>query len=251
MARKRGQKALYEAIGRANSSASQSDTFEGVSEQSATSYPVKQERIDWKPKVVQFNYERIELTLPYTWASGIVLLVVMVVLVAFRLGQLSSAGRPVVSLAVFDGNESTPTLEETDTLIGSDGGLDIASEKESEVVITDPHIEMPVEFGNAILIQAYHQKKDLVPVQKYFRKYNIDTELVKIDKTFYLATSERFTKFRNVPENRIYTVIKRIADIGKGYKATPPLDSFAPHRFSDAYPITFDEQFKGDVVNVN
>ena len=258
MARKRGQKALYEAIGKAHSRASHQDAPEGVSkhgsERSATSYPVRHDRIDWKPKAVQFNYDRIELTLPYTWATGVVLLLVMIVLASFRLGQLSKPGQPVVSLAVFDGNEDMSVLNEPGAR-GRENASGLVDVSGKESTDTESNAEkptnFPVELGNAVVIQAFHRLDDLVAVQTYFRYHGIDTDIIQTDEAFYLVTSERFSKARNVPGNRINTVIKKIAALGKSYKAKPPLDSFAPHRFDDAWPITFNDEFKGVVINVN
>lgn len=110
MARYRGQKALYEAISQAKTKPCRLSP--GQTGTSATEAPAQQvqsqsepqvaqdlpaeevippsPQVRWfRPRVIQFNNGRVELTIPYPIAIAVVLAFILIILAAFRLGQRS------------------------------------------------------------------------------------------------------------------------------------------------------------------
>lgn len=110
MARYRGQKALYEVISQAKTKPGRLSP--GQTGTSATEAPAQEAQVQSEPQVVQdlpgpelvpaspqvrwlrpraiqFNNGRVELTIPYPIAIALVLAFILIILAAFRLGQRS------------------------------------------------------------------------------------------------------------------------------------------------------------------
>jgi len=104
MARYRGQKALYEVIDKTRLKPSEpgsvgplrassdsnpgSDATLQKAEEPVPESTVPSPAVRWqRPRPVQFNAGRLELTIPYPIAVAIVLALVLVVLAAYRWGQ--------------------------------------------------------------------------------------------------------------------------------------------------------------------
>ena len=109
MARYRGQKALYEVIGQARLRPVEAESAEPLrpsqpADLTVASPPVAVDpapepsttpgpTVRWqRPRPIQFNAGRIELTIPYPIAVAIVLALVVMLLVAYRWGQGNPPG---------------------------------------------------------------------------------------------------------------------------------------------------------------
>ena len=107
MARKRGKKALYEVMSKARKKPGFGRTLEkmlpekpvskkeeivevAVKKRSATDVETSKTAAKWwrKPRVVQFNVGRIEFSMPYQLGVALVLGSVLLIVAAFRLGQI-------------------------------------------------------------------------------------------------------------------------------------------------------------------
>jgi len=192
------------------------------------------------------NEGRVEFTFSYTVASGLVLLVVFVILLAFRLGQKygNVAERPA-SPAVSENNLDA-RAGSMRAALPNDELTPAAAPRRS----TPEYYEKPVEPGNAIVIQQYHAVADLVPVKRYFADHGIETEIVRSGDDYFLVTVERFSENPNNPGTQGYRVKQRIVELGKNYRAEPGRESFAPNYFKDAYGRKFEDDFKGEIIDV-
>ena len=179
-----------------------------------------------KPRTVQFNAGRVEFSLPYPIAIAVVLGLVVVVLVAFRAGQLSyrvseaKSNNPPVNVG---GNREDPVVrQETNTITRT-------REDAGNVGAVTP-------TGNNVIVLVQHgARADLEPVRTHFSGYGIETEIVNWDGKYYLITKARFRSFGAGTDG--YVAKQRIAEVGAKYKGKAPegYESFAPHYFSDAY----------------
>lgn len=86
--------------------------------------------------------------------------------------------------------------------------------------------------NNVIVIQAYFQRKDLVPVKEYFEKNGIETEILE-NRYFRLVTKQRYQGFGSGSDGE--TGLNKIKEIGVKYKAPSGYESFRPNLFQDAY----------------
>ncbi len=248
MAHYRGQKALYEAMSRASSRSRAKTTHGGIAEQQVES-PTEAEgthnaKIHWKPKVFQLHSGRVELALPYSAIAVFSVVFVLALVASFRLGQ------NVQPLARLASQQPPPpaaaqgTGEQSEAIEGTN----------EEVIPPAEAADLPsplVRPGSTIVIQQYDTREDLIPVQQFFAGWGIGTEIVQTDKAYYLFTVERFSSLRLKEGTREYTLQQRIVGLGQEYKAPPGRESFAPHRFRDAYLKPLDENYNGEVIHVN
>ena len=105
---------------------------------------------------------------------------------------------------------------------------------ESEVVPVTP------QGNNVIVIQAYFQSRDLVPVQEHFAKYGVATEIHERRNYYFLVTKERYNSFSldrgSLDSTRDGDVaLMKIEKIGAKYKAPQGYESFKANMFGDAY----------------
>jgi hypothetical protein len=258
MSRYRGQKALYEVIGRSRSRTrlSQDRSIEplrapdAIKEKEARSREAEtdnthNEQIRWEPRAIQFNSGRIELLLPYPVVFILALAVLIVILAAFKLGQSSGseAPKPRVDL----GQQNSPMNASS----GETGGVQGAAAGQTEIKEENTKIvfDGTVRAGNAILIQEYGELVDLVPVKRFFAEGGIATEIIGTGTTFFLVTKERFAGNPDKEGSPGFLLKQRIIELGTKYQA--PLDRARFAGFGKAYGMYFKEQFKGEVVNVD
>ena len=104
MARKRGKKALYEVMSKARKKPGFGRTLEKMrpkkpvpkkdepvtNKKSAADVETSKTAAKWwrKPRVVQFNVGRVEFSMPYQLGVALVLGSVLLIVAAFRLGQM-------------------------------------------------------------------------------------------------------------------------------------------------------------------
>lgn len=181
-----------------------------------------------RPRVVQVNAGRIEFSLPYQLAIALLLGLVLVLLVAYRLGQMSySTQQPT------EGGSNASPAQEAGT------GKAVVMDRTATAPPGPAETTQPVEPGgkNVIVIVEYDKKRDLIPVQEHFRKYGIETEIVPgRNGRYFLWTKERYDSLG--PRTRYERDLNSVKRAGALYKdkAKPGYETFAPHYFSDAYP---------------
>jgi hypothetical protein len=262
MARKRGKMALYEVMSKAHGRAEQSRTIEPLQPQKKPEpvisvkpvpvveeieVPEVQETVNWrkKPRYLQYNLGRIEFSIPYQLAITAGLGLLLLLLLAFRFGQYSSRQQPVSPPAgnsvVGDNSRSgtalpglaspatrpTTEIDNTERTVSSTTGTPVS--RENITTLGDP------DGTNVIVIAEYKAVRDLQPVQQFFSENGIPTQLYQVGDKVQLWTVDKFKDNPANPGTKGNEVIKYIEKIGKNYKAPDNYESFAPHKFSDAY----------------
>ena len=248
MARKRSKKALYEVMSKARNKPGYGRTLDKMrpkkpvpkkdepvtNQKSAADVETSKAAAKWwrKPRIVQFNVGRIEFSMPYQLAVALVLGFVLLVLAAFRLGQVyyltdQRAIGPAEKMPQI--NRENPIEQELTNIkeppkpIEDSSLLDV---KELEPVKpTGNNVIVMVEFG---------AHADLVPVRDHFAEYGIETEIVTGNGRYFLQTKNRYDN----PGTRGtdgYKALQEIIKVGAEYKAPPNYEPFAPNFFSDAY----------------
>jgi hypothetical protein len=195
----------------------------------AAGQPEPKAAVRWhaKPRVVQFNAGRIEMSVPYPVALVCVLGVVAMVLVAFRLGQKPAGVLPAES-------PQTPAAD-----AGRQAQADIRlPERSAPVVVTPPPAPVKpavVSKGdNYIVITQYLTDRDLKPVQEHFARFGIETVIENTGGRYFLVTKELYeSPLKSGSDGSV--ALKRIREVGAQYKALQGYESFRPNLFSDAY----------------
>jgi len=229
MARSRKKMALYEVIGKTWPKSGHAKTVEKLHpEKSAKDEPVAEDAttqrperaIRWlkRPRIVQFNAGRIELSMPYQLAIALLLAIVLLILISYRLGQISylSKQKPIDSSV----NRPGPIKKTTPNV------------RKSEPVVS--------KGDNRIVIQTYKFSADLEPVKRHFAQAGIETEIRKIGNWYYLLTKDKYENpKRQGTDGNIAR--QKIIEWGAKYKAPPGFETFAPKLFSDAYGMKFED----------
>jgi len=257
MSRYRGQKALYEVIGRSRSKtrSNQGRLIEPLHAPEAVKEPKPEleeaetnnahnEQIRWEPRAIQFNSGRVELLLPYPVVFILALGVLIVMLAAFKLGQASSSGNREARIDLDQKNSQANASS------GEPGQVNaVLGQTEKKEEAKQSVFDGTVRPGNAILIQEHGSLPDLVPVKQFFAERGIATEIIRTGNTFLLVTRERFAGNPDLQGAQGYPLKQRIIELGTNYQAPPDRARFTG--FADAYGKYFKEQFQGEVVNVD
>jgi hypothetical protein len=177
-----------------------------------------------RPRMLQVNAGRIEISIPYQLGIAVLLGVVLAVLVVFRLGQLSYA-----------------SSEKTAGTKPSKAKAAAKKPRPAAVVETKPQAPRPervqpveTKGSNWIVIQTYQVASQLQPVKEYFARFRIETEIRKIGAWYYLVTKDKYDNPERAGTDG-YRAKQRIIELGANYKAPPGYESFGAKPFDDAY----------------
>lgn len=240
MARNRGKKSLYEVMGKnwpkpkydkslRKLHPDKVEEEEPKAVKSSLQPPGRAAHWPRKPKMVQFNAGRIEISLPYTIAITLALGIILVVLVIFRLDEIRSLGRNTAG-TVLEGLRKSVGAEkentELDERIPPDTG-------KNEIV--------SATGNNRIVIQTYRAKADLEPVQTYFGQCGIETEIIPIDNQWILVTTAKYEEKPEKPGTDGYVALQNIIELGAKYKAPPGHEPFGAKSFETAYGMKFND----------
>jgi hypothetical protein len=193
--------------------------------------------IQWrkKPRVVQFNAGRIEFSMPYQLVIAFILGLILLVLAAFRLGQISSVSKQGTSSNLPRKPQMQPPIRKAETPAREPYGSGPAVNKDVSPKTTTA---APSETAgkNVIVIVEYKARADLVPVQAHFAEYGIETEIVTEGGRYFLVTKNRYDN-PNTPGTDGYAARQKIIEAGAKYKGKAPegYETFAPNFFKDAY----------------
>ena len=238
MVRSRKKKALYEVIGKAGSRSGYDRKLEPLHPEEpdkerpgadSVSRPTGIAMWPRRPRMLQFTAGRIEISVPYQIAVAILLGVVLVLLMVFRMGE-GYAKRQATGKQAAPAAE-TVEAEPPDAIVGAPQQL-VAADQEAK----------PVEpmGNNRIVIQTYQLRAHLVPVQEYFARFGIETQIARIGDWYYLMTVNKYDN-PDRPGTDGYVAKQKIIELGTKYKAPTGYESFAPNLFKDAYGMRFDE----------
>lgn len=242
MVRNRKKKALYEVIDTAKLKSihnkvleqplrSESGTSVQEAEDSVT--PASGEMLKWpkKPKMVQFNAGRVEISMPYQLAIALILGIVLLILVFFQLGQNAYKQK------MADLKEKIATNKPQVTK-WTPKSPDIMKEKSKNV--KKERLLGKSTGSNRIVIATSQRKKDLEPVEIFFANNNVETEIRNIGSWYYLVTREKYEN-PETPGTDGYLAKQEIVELGVDYKAPSGYGSFGARPFSDAYGMKFDD----------
>jgi len=235
MARTRGKKALYEVISqtRPKSGTPPAQPPEQQEKPRETKCVVPGDEmpetpVQWptKPRMVQLNAGRIEMSLPYQLAVALLLGVIVLLLVFYRLGQISYAGRQDTP-APGDSVPKTAPLAKADDAKPRVAPGERTTEQGPAAEQTGDHVVVLVEYGRLA---------DLVPVQQHFSEHGIGTEIMQQGGRYLLVTKKLYEN----PEKQGtdgYVAKQEIIRVGRLYKGRAPegYETFAPNYFGDAY----------------
>ncbi len=256
MARNRGKKALYEVMSKARRKPGSGKSLEPMPPKKSGQEGPEIERksasetsggtVKWsrRPRLVQYNNGRIEFSMPYQVVIALVLALVLVIIVVYRLGQFSyqpseqqevpppaglmrqieQEGR--TEQAAMDIMSPSPTPVETIE--------NLESKRERITTKVEPNEPNEPTGNNVIVLVQYHSPADLGPVQAHFEEHGIATEIRMRKGRYFLQTLDRYDN-PDRPGTDGYEAKQRIIEIGKKYKAPLGYETFARHRFSDAY----------------
>ncbi|MFZ2145689.1 MAG: hypothetical protein WAV28_00600 [Sedimentisphaerales bacterium] len=244
MVRNRGKKALYEVMSKARNKPGYGRTLEQMRPKrpdegkSAVNAETSKATARWlrKPRIVQFNFGRIEFSIPYQLAIAIVLVLILLVLAAFRLGQeYYQTEQRTISTAVErqQVNRKTPIEREVADIMEPPPPDEDSRLRDIEGV---KPIQPSSTGNNVIVVQQWGARPDLVPVQAHFAEYGIDTEIVMENGSYFLQTKNRYDNPKT-PGTDGYKALQEIIKVGAKYKgkAPPTFETFALNFFSDAY----------------
>ena len=97
--------------------------------------------------------------------------------------------------------------------------------------------------NNRIVIQMYQVRAHLEPVQEYFERMGVATEIPKRNNWYYLVTKNTYDNPERAGTDG-YRAKQKIIEIGAGYKAPPGYESFqksdGAKPFSDAFGMRFE-----------
>jgi hypothetical protein len=250
MARNREKKALYEVISKTWPKPRYDKTLEqlhpeksGKDKQIATKFSaqLRGRAAKWlnRPRIIQFNAGRIEISMPYQLAIALLLGLVLLVLVAFRLGQITYLSSQKATDSAAKIPESTQkTVPKMTT--GAPQRTAPAEEKTPVPTFTQKVEPVKPKGDNRIVIQSYQLRADLEPVKQYFAQFGIETEIIKISDWYYLVTRDKYEN-PGKPGTDGYLAKQKIIELGANYKAPPGYEAFGSKPFSDAYGKKFDE----------
>jgi hypothetical protein len=242
MALYKGKKALYEAITTKKNEQAPSTVSKMPERPAARPKDVAGSSLfHWpkKPKLVQHNGGRIEmsLTVPIVVTIGFGVLVVL--LMAFQIGKSAAKEQPIVTSAV----SIVPTARTVEVEKPARVQVEVATPAPAPVRETAKQEQpKPVAVAsnktNWIVIQQYQVSHDLEPVKDYFAKNGIETKILsrtsRGKQMFFLVTADKFENTVK-PGSDGYQMVQKIRKVGAGYKAPQNYESFAPHLFGDAY----------------
>jgi hypothetical protein len=249
MAHNREKKALYEVINKATWLKPHNDKAmeqPQVEELLKSEHPIAKlatpGRVRWlnKPRIAQLNNGRVEVSVPYQLAVALVLGLVLLVLIAFRLGQISyrSAQKSTVEKAPA-GIQKPASAASTERPAATKMTSGVPQEAVAATAKT-PTAAVKPKGDNRIVIQSYQFKDDLEPVKQYFAQFGIETEIRKIGDWYYLVTKDKYEN-PGKPGTDGYIMKQKIIELGAKYKAPTGYESFGSKPFSDAYGKKFEE----------
>jgi len=195
-----------------------------------------------RPKAVQINDGRIEVSLPYQIGIIIGLGVILVVMMGFWFGRLM--GR-IDERSRYDKQAVTSQADL--------GGVPVRSaapdaNASTAGAPTEPPPDEPAVSGtavrtgdNVIVLARHRDREQLVPVQAYFREHGVETRTLAYSRLRSVFEQYGLDVSR-LPKGDGFMLVtnglyenQRIKELGRGYQAPSGYESFASNHFSDAY----------------
>jgi hypothetical protein len=172
------------------------------------------------PRIVQFNAGRIEISMPYQLGIALLLGLILICLIAFRLGQISqkrAADRPLRTEA---GTATRREAVREGSATGTGGRASSGG----------------VQGSYMIVLAQYARRADLEAVSQHFAEYGIATQIVQRGDKYLLVTRNTYDN-PETPGTNGYLAKQKIVEVGVRYRGRAPqgYETFAPNFFKDAY----------------
>jgi hypothetical protein len=196
---------------------------------------------------------RIEISVPYTVGVTVLLVAILLILGAFRLGQMQRGTRvpAVKNVPSVKTNEpvrqpdANPAKNDVPAPPGESSGVEPAPGNSTVA---------PASQGDHVIVLAQHpRREDLEAAQAYFEQQGIATRVIAVEALreylsgqgfntnvlgdrggFMLVTGDYYDNPRS-PGTNGYAARQKIVEVGRAYKAPQGFEKFAPKYFSDAY----------------
>ena len=246
MARNRGKKALYEVMSKTRLKPVPGRTVEQMhpkktdedkptaNQRSAVEIPKAAAKWWRKPRIIQFNAGRIEFSMPYQIGIALLLILILLFLAAYRLGQSSY---PTGQQGAPDSAQETLKNDEEKLKEATMTNLMRSSEQAKKTSLKTKEAEPLKSTGNNVIVLVeFERMADLVPVKTHFAENGIETVIDKENGRYFLQTKQRYDN-PATPGTDGYKAIQKIIEVGAKYKGKAPAgyESFAKNLFSDAY----------------
>jgi hypothetical protein len=245
MTRNRSKKALYEVMSKARVKPEHGKAVEqlrpvktdedapAVKQKSTAEVPKSAAKWWRKPRIVQLNAGRIEFSMPYQIAVVLVLVFIIVIIAAYRLGQSSPypAGRQ-------QADQPNPAMQEmeSETPVEQARSNITPPVAPAEDTTAKTEVAEPAKptGNNVIVLVEFDRLADLSPVQAHFAEHGIELEIVPESGRYFLQTKQLYDN-PSKPGTDGYKALQKIVEVGKEYKAPTGYETFASKYFSDAY----------------
>ncbi len=206
-----------------------------------------------RPKAVQVHDGRIEISLPYTVGVTVLLVATLLVLGAFRLGQVQHRDRlPAVNTSNTD-KATPPAPKSSPSPTRAEAPAPARETPTTDTGGATTTLSVKEDGDHVIVLAQTAQSKPLESAQAYFKEHGIDTAVLDVAELrnylvgkglstsvlgtrggYMLVTKDFFDNPEN-PGTKGYKAKQEIIKVGSGYKAKSGSESFAPKFFSDAY----------------
>jgi hypothetical protein len=204
--------------------------------------------IGWRPRPVQLNAGRLEVSVPYHVGVVAALTVTLVVLAAFRIGQKFPGARARASVSATTATRiAPPNAVKTSPEAGT-------APVEASAAPSGAGEPVQKEGDHWIVLLTQHKNEDdLTPVVEHYRTYGIELSIYEIGPTRqwfkdnglnvamlpsgdgYMLTTRQLYNTPDRPGTEGYDMKQKIRAVGATYKAPAGRETFAAKRFSDAY----------------
>ncbi len=209
-----------------------------------------------RPKPVQLNAGRIEISVPYHIGVSIALAVVLTILVAYKLGQRHAA---VPESPAVTANPPARSLPRNAASVAAGGSR-------SETPAPTPRApESPpprAQGDHWIVLGTCEREADFRPVKDHFAEHGIELGWVALDRARQFF-ADNGLNVANLPAGNGYMIVtanmydnpekpgtdgyamkQKVVEVGALYKGKAPAGckSFAPQYFGDAYGMKIQEK---------
>jgi hypothetical protein len=186
-----------------------------------------------RPRPVRIYADRIELCFSWQIVGIAALTFVVLLLVFFKLGRISSTGQTEAVVK----KPAAPVSVKVQEIMPKTKPAEMVVKPTPQPQAAPPKVVEPMG-DNVIVIASHRVNTDLKPVEQYFAKFGIATEIIKDKKSsrYLLVTQNRFNDVEK-PGTDGYLMKRKIMSIGANYK--PSIESgfasFGPKPFQDVY----------------
>jgi hypothetical protein len=174
------------------------------------------QRTQAKPRAIQLNHGRFEVSLRYDVAIVLGLLLILSLMGAYRLGEYSSI------------KENVTTQDESIVMTAPETVSNTATP------VTEPErtaVEEESSGDNWIVIATNQSEGQLAPVQQYFEGYGIETQIRKVAGVYILHTKRTFGNPNRAGSDG-EKMRRQIIEIGEDYE---PPSGYRSFDFTTAY----------------